>query len=358
MRGVASRIRLGVIGLSLLGIALLPLTATAANPPPPVPRCPGPGISGDRADLRGIRFYARRPVGVVAIGLAGDVAGTYLLDVALRQSEGFVGLVEAGTLDYPVALPIAATPPYPTVLLSLPVFLGPPDEGIFSLSLAGSSGPGLLYFETHGAGTEDFCPHVEGTNENDVATPTLRGDPAGFYVLGQEVAFCPSDGDATASAVAHGIRFHPLGARFETIGVGLRASVAGVYQLAALIRRSRGFFVLPERTVGFTATLADSIATHPFPMSFFDFAPIEVQEEEEPFTLQIVQISGPLGGSVYLEEGPSCTQAATTWDATSDDPAGKARSANFVAAMPEPEAAAGLVVALAAVAAIARATRP
>lgn len=349
-----------LVAASLVAIACL-APASAQGAAPPDPRCAGPGIAGDYADVRGVRFRARRPLALVAIGLGGEHAGVYTFDFELRQSTGFVGPVEAGSAGFGIPLPAVTTPPFPTVLLPLVAFLGPPPEATFTFRFANVTGPGRLYLESHGIGSDDVCADVEETNENDVADPTVRGDPAGFYVLGEPLALCESDGSGHTTAADHGIRFTPLGDRLGTIGVGLRASVPGFYGFAAQIRRSRGFTATPERVVEFATTLGDAVDTHPYPMTFFDFEPIEVLAEDEPFTLRLVALAAPEGGVAHLEQGSSCTSAVTTADATGADPPALAPASNFVAA-PEPRADAlgfaSLAVLALGAAARSRTTRP
>ncbi|HWQ82977.1 MAG TPA: hypothetical protein VN363_00330, partial [Anaerolineales bacterium] len=99
----------------------------------------------------------------------------------LRRSGGFLG--EA---DYSVArtlvLPSSGSPPYLPVTLD---FGEVPVTGTETFSLRFVSiGPrgNTMYFEVFGIGN-DRCANVMETDENDVAAPTERGDPAGFKVL-------------------------------------------------------------------------------------------------------------------------------------------------------------------------------
>jgi hypothetical protein len=94
-------------------------------------------------------------------------------------------------------------------------------------------------------------------------------------------------------------------------------------------------------------------------MTFLDFEPIEVLTEDERFTVRIIQIAGPLGGIAYVEQGPGCTAAVTTVDASSTDPAAQAPASNFVVAVPEPSGVALGTAALASIglAALRRADR-
>ena len=188
---------IGVLGAVLIGAG----AAHAA-----LPRCDGPGSTGDNAAYRGIRFTTAESFGVVAVSLAGSSAGSYSFDAWLRRSSGFTDPIEAGR-TITISLPTAGSEhPYSTVLIDLAsVAVAGPET--FTLALESITGPGLLSFETHGIGSQAQCAGVDETEENDVATPTVRADPAGFQLLPVASLACPGPGTGGDLADSRGIRF-------------------------------------------------------------------------------------------------------------------------------------------------------
>jgi V8-like Glu-specific endopeptidase len=154
--------------------------------------CPGPGTGGDRADLRGIRFTVARDFSAIELGMDGREPGTYSFDAELRRSTGFLGPADFVATGVTATLPgNEGTTPYPTVFIDFGdvTVSGAETFTLRFVNLTGPIPPGQtrpadLFFETHGIGNEP-CDNVEETDENDVAEPTVRGDPAGFSVLGE-----------------------------------------------------------------------------------------------------------------------------------------------------------------------------
>jgi hypothetical protein len=151
-------------------------------PASPILACGGPvpGI-GDLADLRGIVFEVDQDFQAVGLNLATTPTGTgtYTLEAQLRRSTGFTGPAEAVS---EVVVDLTNTPQ--PVLVPFDAIEVNGHES-FSLKFVKLDGPAFTspYFQTHG-GFNRPCPSVQSTNENDVAMPTERGDPAEFQVIG------------------------------------------------------------------------------------------------------------------------------------------------------------------------------
>lgn len=153
----------------------------------PILRCTATGTGGDRADLRGIRFNVGRNFTGVEVRMAASVAGNYTFSAELRRSSGFTVKPEA-TVRKSISAPASsAGTPYDVVSIKFPQEISVKGTETFTLSFVAVSGQGTLYFETYGIGNAP-CPNVEETNENNVASPTVRGDPAGFKVLAKSPA--------------------------------------------------------------------------------------------------------------------------------------------------------------------------
>jgi hypothetical protein len=156
------------------GFQLLPVASLA---------CPGPGTGGDLADSRGIRFTASKPFGLVALSFSGT-EGNYSFDAELRRSSGFTAPVEA-TASATARFPSIGLLPNPSALIDFGnVAVTGPET--FTLRVLNVAGPGVLYWETHGIGSQTQCADVDETEENDVAVPTVRADPAGFALFAPE----------------------------------------------------------------------------------------------------------------------------------------------------------------------------
>jgi serine/threonine protein kinase len=155
------------------------------TPTPALPQtiltCPGVGTGGDRADLRGIRFTVNQSFTQVKVRMAGGTAGAYNIDAELRRSNGYLGPAEAVLSNEIINVPASGSEPQGEVILD---FGNIPVAGneTFTLKFIVNSGPGTLFFEIFGIGNTP-CANVEETNENDVANPTERSDPAGFEVI-------------------------------------------------------------------------------------------------------------------------------------------------------------------------------
>jgi hypothetical protein len=80
-----------------------------------------------------------------------------------------------------INVPASGSEPYGEVILDFGDIIVAGNE-TFTLKFIVNGGPGSLFFETFGIGNTP-CANVEETNENDVAFPTERGDPAGFEVI-------------------------------------------------------------------------------------------------------------------------------------------------------------------------------
>ena len=176
--------------------------------PEPILECTAPGTGGDRADLRGVRFTVDESFYAIEMNFAASSAGTFDFDAELRRSTGFTGPADYTTLD-PVITPLPATSdglPYKTVRLD---FGSVPVSGseTFTLKFVENSAPSFWFFETHGFGN-DPCPNVIETNENNVAAPTERGDPAGFKVLGLPTQTINSEYTATPPQIDGAINFN------------------------------------------------------------------------------------------------------------------------------------------------------
>jgi serine/threonine protein kinase len=156
-------------------------TSTPALPQT-VLACPGVGSGGDLADSRGIRFNVDQNFSVILIRMDGNLAGNYTISAELRRSSGFLGPADFVENNVLVAVPGTTNNiPYEEVTLDFGQVSVAGDE-TFTLKFDVTSGPGNLFFETHGIGNSP-CANVEETNENNVANPTERGDPAGFEVI-------------------------------------------------------------------------------------------------------------------------------------------------------------------------------
>lgn len=155
------------------------------TPTPALPQtiltCPGVGTGGDLADARGIRFTVNQTFTQVKVRMAGGTAGAYNITAELRRSDGFLGAAEAVLSNEIINVPASGSEPYGEVILDFGDILVAGNE-TFTLKFILNSGPGSLFFETFGIGSTP-CANVEETNENDVANPTERGDPAGFEVI-------------------------------------------------------------------------------------------------------------------------------------------------------------------------------
>ncbi|GAB4274006.1 MAG: hypothetical protein Kow0092_29370 [Deferrisomatales bacterium] len=178
--------------------------------------CPGAGSGGDRADLRGIRFTVEEGFSAVEVRMDASAAGTYGFGAELRRSTGFLGEPEKVAAGLQVAVPgTFRTTPYVPVRIELgPVDVSGPET--FTLKFVDITGPGRLFFEVFGIGSEP-CPGVEVTEENDVANPTVRTDPPGFRALaggGPVIASAYTTSPPTIDGVV-GFGEWPVGNRIE-----------------------------------------------------------------------------------------------------------------------------------------------
>lgn len=181
--------------LTLLAASILPASAAPLNQTPPDPNspesinepddysilsCNGTGITGDLANLRGIVFTVSQSFRSIQVRMAGAEAGTYFFTAQLFRSSGFTGNPEFN-VPMESVLPASSSNPYLPVTID---FGEVPVSGseTFALRFVGVDGPASMYFETFGIGNFR-CANVMETEQNNVAAPTERGDPAGFKVL-------------------------------------------------------------------------------------------------------------------------------------------------------------------------------
>jgi len=146
----------------------------------PVLACAGTGTGGDLADLRGIRFTVDQAFQFVEVRLAGSVAGNYVITAELRRSSGFV-TTPIATDTISVNLPETGSVPFHPVQFDFGNITVTGDE-TFTVKMLNVDSAGTPYLETFGIGNTP-CPNVQETDENNVADPTERGDPAGFKAL-------------------------------------------------------------------------------------------------------------------------------------------------------------------------------
>ncbi|HEV57326.1 MAG TPA: hypothetical protein ENN87_07485, partial [Phycisphaerales bacterium] len=74
------------VALALLGVVLA--APVAAHPGDTILACEEVGITGDRADLRGLAFTVRLDFASVGVRMNGAVAGSYEFTAELRRSSG------------------------------------------------------------------------------------------------------------------------------------------------------------------------------------------------------------------------------------------------------------------------------
>jgi hypothetical protein len=312
-----------------------------------LPACPGPGITGDDAASRGLRFKAGQEFGAVAVALDGSSGGTYTFDAELRRSTGFIGATEAVLVGASAMVPGDLAHPYPTALLDFGS-IGVSGSDTFTLAFTNVAGPGSLYFETHGIGSQATCADVDETEENDVADPTVRADPAGFRVLPPIAISCAGPGITGDNVAFRGLRFTP-GQDFGTVAVALDGSSGGTYTFDAELRRSTGFLGPTVAVLsGVSAEVPGSVA-NPYPLIFLDFGRVAVSGSDT-FALAFTNVAGP--GSLYLEthgigSQGTCADVDETEENDVADPTVRADPASFFVFAPEPS----MQVACAAVAA-------
>jgi hypothetical protein len=141
-------------------------------------RCddPLPEGGGDTASLRGIRFHVDQDFQAVRLELKGTTTGAYTFDAELRRSTGFTAAVE---VSVPMQVDLVSGRD-----ISVPIYfddVAVSGSETFTLKLTNFSG-GTVYLDTYGLGANP-CPDVEETSQNNVADPSVRGDPKGFSVI-------------------------------------------------------------------------------------------------------------------------------------------------------------------------------
>lgn len=166
----------------MVSLTALCLVERVQADPVAILECLDVGAAGDRADLRGIRFTVDQEFSAVEVRMQGSSPGIYSFSAELRRSTGFLGPAEK--VIHGLAMEVTGDE-QETPYLPIRIDLGEiPLSGsqTFTLKFTNVHGPGMLYFETFGIGKAP-CEDVEETDENNVASPTVRGDPAGFRVL-------------------------------------------------------------------------------------------------------------------------------------------------------------------------------
>ncbi len=169
--------------LLITGIIMHPtLLIMPTKTPVPILSCTSTGTGGDLAD-RGIRFTVSHPFQKIEVRMAANAAGTFKLSAELRRSTGFTGGADYASDTLEVNIPSAsAGVPYKVIQFKFP-YVKVTGTETFTLKFNLITSPSSLYLETYGIGNKP-CANVEETDENDVANPTERGDPAGFQVYG------------------------------------------------------------------------------------------------------------------------------------------------------------------------------
>lgn len=140
--------------------------------------CNAAGGVGDLASLRGIQFSVNQSFVSVEVRLSGSVAGDYEMTAELRRSTGFTEPFVAA-VRRSASLTTGPTAVHFDFPSQFVFFLFP---ATFTLKFTDITGPGTLYLSQTGVGNYP-CPGVMETEENNVAVPTERSDPAGFKVL-------------------------------------------------------------------------------------------------------------------------------------------------------------------------------
>ncbi len=142
-----------------------------------------PDGDGDRADLRGIRFYPTENFKALEIIMTASVPGTSIFTAEVRQSSGFA-ITPIRTMTKSVEFQGNGIP----VLVHLDFQEVQASEGdVFTLKFSNFYPPdsnGFVYFEViHD--DEPQCPDVEETNENTGSNPTVRWNDPWLRVLGE-----------------------------------------------------------------------------------------------------------------------------------------------------------------------------
>ncbi|MCX7681849.1 MAG: hypothetical protein N2508_07795 [Anaerolineae bacterium] len=172
--------------LSLIWRPVLPararaLAELAATADFPILACPGIGSAGDDVALHGIRFTVNQNFRAVEVRMAASTAGIHTVTAELRQSSGFLGDPLA-TAQVTVTLPAGGSMPYRPVTFTFGNITVTSPQTFTIKFLSPAAGGPVYYLETFGVGNKP-CPNVQETEQNNVANPTERGDPAGFKVL-------------------------------------------------------------------------------------------------------------------------------------------------------------------------------
>jgi len=148
---------------------------------PAILECAGPAPSGggDSAGSRGILFDVDEGFQGVRLNMRASVAGTYSFDAELRRSSGFVVAPE---VTVPMETTLVTASGWSSVAIDFGK-VGVSGSESFTLALKNFSGPGSAFFETFGIGNRP-CPGVQETGANTGSTPSDRGDPNHFSVIG------------------------------------------------------------------------------------------------------------------------------------------------------------------------------
>jgi len=296
--------------------------------------CEMPGLmNGDNANSRGVRFTTDRDFLASELRFNATTAGTYTFDVELRRSSGFLATPERVVTGLSVAVPGGLNvQPFRAVAVEFQDVVRVLGAETFTLKMTNVSGPGTLLFETYGIG-QTPCPNVQETTENNVATPTERGDPAGYRLLGARelplpVLWCNSVGGGGFNAAFRGVRFTSPDA-FTAIELRMEGAVAGDFNFTAELRRSSGFLVAPERIVpGVSVTVPGNFTSHPYlPVARIELGNVPVAPGT--FTLKLADVTGPSSLFFEIDAAPCPTgdvvgtiDNSTAFPAASGSPAG------------------------------------
>ena len=288
---------------------------TAYSAPATILQCDVAGVSGDRADLRGIQFNVNQSFNRIQLGMQSSLAGTYQFDVELRRDGSFTSDPDYVLKDVSWNLSgDSNTHPYTLVSMNFGT-ISVNSNTSFTLKFTNIQGPGLLFIEQTGF-SELPCENVMLTDRNDVDPPVERSDPAKFFVIwdnpDQVVTLeCPGIGSGGDRADIRGIVFN-TGRDFQRVELRMQGAAAGVYSFTAEIRQSAGFITRPIRTINKKLKITGNLEP-PYQRVALDFSEIGVNTSTD-FSLRFTNITGP--DLLYVETfgiGTSpCTRVMVT----------------------------------------------
>lgn len=140
-----------------------------------VGECPSISVTGDLADLRGIRFQTNKSFNQFQVEFATFTPGWYHIKAVIRQSTGFTA-APLRTIEQDIYLDgtVQAVFGFPLIEVNNTVF--------FTVAFEDITGPSSVYMGTAGIGSYP-CPNFIVTEENDVAVPTPRSSATGFALM-------------------------------------------------------------------------------------------------------------------------------------------------------------------------------